>query len=124
MAMSVLLVTRDVLGVLCGETIHYAADEMPRQQIDNLSVCQLVGSMHSDIFQTPAGSYIRIANRTCGHCSTLLTPAILSSIELATQHKAEPIIRKQLARFDDLSKVIFSVGKTKNNTLLVASGGA
>lgn len=122
MALSDLLVAGDVLGVSWGETIHYAADEMPRQQIDNLSVCQLVGSMHSDIFQTPEASSIRIANRTGGYCSTLHSPAILSSVELARQLKAEPIIKKQLARFDDLSKVFFSVGNTKNDTMVVASG--
>lgn len=122
MALSDLLVEGDVLGVSWGETIHHAAEEMPYQQIDNLRVCQLVGSMHSENFQTPEASSIRIANRTGAHCHTLHSPAIVSSVELAQQLKAEPIIKKQLLQFENLTKVFFSVGTTKKNTMVVASG--
>lgn len=122
MALSDLLVSGDVLGVAWGETIHFASEEMPYRRVENLSVCQLVGSMYSEIFQTPEASSIRIANRTGAHCSTLHSPAILSSVDLARQLRGEPIIKKQLARFDDLTKAFFSVGNTKNDTMVVASG--
>ncbi len=122
MALSDQLVSGDVLGVSWGETIHYAADEMPYRRVDRLSVCQLIGSMYSEIFQAPEASSIRIASRTGAHCSTLHSPAILSSVELARQLRDEPIVKKQLARFDDLTKVFFSVGNTRNDTMVVACG--
>ncbi len=122
MALSDLLVSGDVLGVSWGETVHFAAEEMPHRQIADLSVCQLIGSMYSESFETPEASTIRIANRTGGHCSTLHSPAILSSVTLARQLRDEPILKKQLARFDDLTKAFFSVGNTRNNTMVVASG--
>ncbi len=122
MALSDLLVSGDVLGVSWGQTVHFAAEEMPHRQVNNLSVCQLIGSMSSESFETSEASTIRIANRTGGHCSTLHSPAILSSVKLAQQLREEPIVKKQLARFDDLTKAFFSVGNTRNYTMVVASG--
>lgn len=124
MALSDLLQPGDVVGVSWGETIQRAADEMPVRPVKNLSVCQVIGSMPSEAFHTPEACTIRIANRTGGVCTTLHTPAILSTVELANQLRNEPIVKRQLAKFKKLTKMFFSVGDSTKSTLVVACGMA
>lgn len=121
-ALSDLLCPGDVVGVPWGGTIQQAAAEMPSRHVDNLSVCQLVGSMYSLSFSAAESCAIRIANRTGGVCSTLHTPAILSSVSLADELRKEPIVQHQLSKFNDLTKVFFSVGDVQESTLVVTCG--
>lgn len=124
MALSDLLCEDDVLGVSWGGTIQRAADEIPRRKVEQLSVCQLVGSMTSDALLASEASTIRIANRTGGLCNTLPVPAVLSSVQLAQQLRDEPIVQKHLEQFKKLTKVFFSVADLSDESLVYASGMA
>jgi len=124
MALSDLLCEQDVLGVSWGGTIQRAANEFPRRQVNNLNVCQLVGSVTSYALLAAEESTIRIAKRTGAKCNTLPVPAILSSVQLAKQLRAEPIVQKHLDQFKELTKVFFSVGDISEISMVYDSGMA
>ncbi len=121
-ALSDLLRENDVLGVSWGGTIQLAADEIPRREVNNLNVCQLVGSMTSDALLAAEASTIRIANRTGAKCNTLPLPAVLTSVELAQQLRNEPIVQQHLKQFKELTKVFFSVGDLSDNSMVHETG--
>lgn len=109
----------EVLGVAWGETIHFLAEEVPRQKIDNLTVCQMIGSMKSPLISTAESCAIRISSRFGADCYTLHAPAVLTTPELAEALRNEPIIKSQLARFDEFDRTVFSVGNCDANTHIV-----
>ena len=123
-ALADLLETHEVLGVSWGDTIQRAAEEMPWRHIEDLTVCQLVGSMPSNAMQAAEALTIIISTRTGGRCFDLPTPAILSSAALAKQLRSEPIVKQQLSQFKKLTTVFFSVGHAGPDSLVVASGVA
>jgi len=124
MALSDLLCENDVLGVSWGGTIQRAANEFPRRYIKHLNVCQLVGSVSSDALLAAEESTIHIAKRTGAKCNTLPVPAVVSSVQLAKQLRAEPIVQKHLAQFKELTKVFFSVGDMSDDSMVYAIGMA
>ncbi len=122
MAVYDLLQPGDVLGIAWGETIQWLAEEMPRGAVRNLTICQTIGSMKSPLLPAAETSSIRIAASLNADCYTLHAPAILSSKKIADALKKEPIIRTQLEKFTELTKVLFSVGNCSETTHLVQSG--
>ena len=112
----------DVLGVAWGETIQWLSEEMPRGNVRNLTICQMIGSMKSPLLPASETSSIRIASSLGAECYTLHAPAILSSKEIAEALKNEPIIHAQLQKLTELTKVLFSVGNSSETTHLVQSG--
>ncbi|RBP17264.1 DNA-binding transcriptional regulator LsrR (DeoR family) [Roseiarcus fermentans] len=112
----------DVLGVAWGETIQWLSEEMPRGNVRNLTICQMIGSMKSPLLPAAETSSIRIASSLGADCYTLHAPAILSSREIAEALKNEPIIHTQLQKLGELTKTLFSVGNCSETTHLVQSG--
>ena len=111
----------DVLGVAWGETIQWVSEEMPRGNVRNLTICQMIGSMKSPLLPASETSSIRIASSLGAECYTLHAPAIVSSKEIAEALKNEPIIHTQLQKLTELTKVLFSVGNSSETTHLVQS---
>jgi len=124
MALSDLLLENDVLGVSWGGTIQRAANEFPVRHVNQLNVCQLIGSVSSDALLAAEESTIHIAKRTGAKCNTLPVPAVLSSVQLAEQLRAEPIVQKHLEQFTELTKVFFSVGDLSDESMVYESGMA
>ncbi len=100
----------ELLGVAWGETLHYLAGEMPRREIENLTICQIIGSMRSPLISTAESCAIQISSRLGATCYTLHAPAILTSADLAKTLRAEPVIASQLEKFSSLDRTLFSVG--------------
>ncbi|MDB6177278.1 hypothetical protein PAF17_07115 [Paracoccus sp. Z330] len=123
-AMAVLDVVRpgDTVGVAWGETIKSVADAMPRQPVEDVTVCQMIGSMVSDRVAASEDCAIRIANCLNASCYTLHAPAVLSSRDLAASLRSEPTIAKQLERLQRLDVAIYSIGNTDPDTHLIAAG--
>ncbi len=124
MALSGLLRPGDVIGIAWGRTVQVVAEEMPLSRVENLRICQVMGSMNTPEKETSEASTIRIAERTGATFSTLHAPAILSTADLARQLRAEPIVQAQLQRLKTLTKLLYSVGEVDENTLVVTSGVA
>ncbi len=109
-AMLEIVQTGDQLGVSWGETIRSVADSVPNHWIESVSVTQVSGSMDADRLPAAETCAIRIANRLNAHCYTLHAPARLSTVELADALRTEPAIEGQLARFDSLDCILYSIG--------------
>lgn len=111
----------DIVGVAWGETIHLLSQELSRGSIDNLNICQMIGSMKTPLVAAAENCAIRIATRLSAECDTLHAPAVLSSAELAAALRAEPSIKDQLAKFDTFTRTLFSVGNCDTHTHIVQS---
>ncbi|MGH1464761.1 MAG: sugar-binding transcriptional regulator [Cognatishimia sp.] len=112
----------DIVGVAWGETIKSVSMRMTRNELKDVTVCQMIGSMVSDRVPTSEDCAIRIANYLNAECYTLHAPAVLSSAKLAEQITAEPTIAAQLSRLKSLDVAVFSVGNINQDTHLVAAG--
>lgn len=112
----------DLVGVAWGETIKAVSLAMPQCEFQDVTVCQMIGSMVSDRVPTSEDCSIRIAKSLNGECYTLHAPAVLSTAELARQLRQEPTIAAQLKRLQNLDVAVFSVGNTEMDTHLVAAG--
>lgn len=122
LAVSDIVRSGDVVGVAWGETIKAVSLAMNQSDLQNVTVCQMIGSMVSDRVPTSEDCSIRIAKSLNGDCYTLHAPAVLSSAKLAQQLRSEPTIATQLDRLQNLDVAVFSIGNTKANTHLVAAG--
>lgn len=122
MAIQDIIRSGDTVGVAWGETIKSVSTVMTRNDLQNVTVCQMIGSMVSDRVPTSEDCTIRIANYLNAECFTLHAPAVLSSVALAKQITAEPTIAAQLSRLKTLDVAIFSVGNIAQDTHLVAAG--
>ena len=110
------------LGVAWGQTIQRLAREIPSEHRPDLKVYQLIGAMESDRLDAAESCTIEVAKRLGAKCHTLHAPAIVSSEELATALRSEPIIETQLRRLIALDAVLFSVGDMGPSTHIVTSG--
>ncbi len=106
----------ETIGIAWGETLHHLAGEVPRRRIENLTLCQMIGSMRTTLISTAESCAIRISSRLGADCYTLHAPAILTSPDLAEALKAEPVIKSQLEKFSSFDRTIFSVGNCDTNT--------
>ncbi len=114
----------DRLGVAWGETVQQVAHKFPNGPVPNLSVYQMVGSMDFNPLFAPEACAIEIARRTLASCRTLHAPAMISTAELASQLRLEPVIARQLKDLSSLNKALFSVGSLSVPLTLVGSGMA
>lgn len=114
----------DRMGVAWGETIMAVADAMPKASVENVEVCQLIGSMISERVPASENCTIQIASKLGAQCYTLHAPALISNAELAQRLRAEPTINSQLDRLGGLDMSVFSIGNVSAETHLVAAGMA
>lgn len=117
-----LLEPGDRLGVAWGRTVFELAELVEPQVIDTLTVLQLVGSMATPYGFTAEACSTRLAQRLGARCLNLHAPAVLSSVGLAQELRAEPIIHAQLEQLETVNKFLFSVGNCDPETYLVESG--
>ncbi len=121
MAMFDLLQPKEWLGVSWGGTVQLTANSFPNRPVSGLSVCQILGSMSSPDLASAEDCAIQIARKTGARCYTLHAPALLSHEDLAQKLREEPVIRQQLNRFANLTKVLFSIGSIEDDTLMVTA---
>ena len=114
----------DRIGVAWGETILALTEALPRVQVENVEVNQLIGSMISSRVPASENCTIRIASQIGARCYTLHAPAMVASEDLAKVFRAEPTIAAQLARLKGLDLAVYSIGNVTNETHLVAAGMA
>lgn len=117
-----LLEPGDRLGVAWGRTVYELSELVEWQVIDNLTVLQLVGSMATPHGFTAEACSTRLAQRLGARCLNLHAPAVLSSVGMAQELRAEPIIHAQLEQLETVNKFLFSVGNCDPETYLVESG--
>ncbi|WP_136661597.1 sugar-binding transcriptional regulator [Nitratireductor sp. XY-223] len=121
MALHDVLQPGELVGIAWGETIYHLANEAPYRIIEDLTVCQLIGSMTTPLVSTAEGCAISLASRLGAECHTLHAPAILTSAKLAEALRGEPVISEQLERLKTIDRSIFSVGNCDSDTPIVQS---
>ena len=121
MALHDILQPGELVGVAWGETIYHLANEAPYRIIEDLTVCQIIGSMTTPLVTTAEGCAISLASRLGAECHTLHAPAILTSADLAEALRNEPVIREQLERLKTIDRSVFSVGNCDSDTPIVQS---
>ncbi len=119
MALHDILKPGELIGAAWGETMQFLSEEVPYRLIENLTVCQLNGSMNTPLVSAAESVAIKISSRLGAECFTLHAPAVLSSSELAAALREEPAIRNQLQKFGSLDGAIFSVGNCDADTPMV-----
>ena len=112
----------DRIGVAWGETVLALAGAMPRADIADATVYQIIGSMVSDRVPASEECAIRIANRLGATCYTLHAPAVVGDADLAARLRAEPTIRTQLEALHALDMTVASVGNVTPGTHFHAAG--
>ena len=106
----------DTLGVAWGETIYSVSTQMPRINKKDVTVCQLIGSMSSDIVPASEQCAIQIANMLSANCHTLHAPAVASTVEIAALLRGEPTIERQLGRLAKIDMTVASIGHVEDQT--------
>lgn len=114
----------DRVGIAWGETIMAVAKAMPANPVQDVEVCQLIGSMISDRVPASENCTIQIASKLDAQCFTLHAPGLISDAKLAQQIRQEPTINVQLERLKDLDFCVYSIGNVAPETHLVAAGMA
>ena len=117
-----LLEPGDLLGLAWGRTVYELAELVEPQQIEDLTVLQLVGSMATPYGFTAEACSTRLAQRMGALCLNLHAPAIISRAELAAELRDEPILRAQLDQLNRVNKLLFSVGTADADSHIVSSG--
>ncbi len=119
MALHDILRPGERVGVAWGETMQFLSEEVPHRIIEDLTICQLNGSMNTPLVSAAESVAIRISSRLGANCFTLHAPAVLSSVELAEKLRQEPAIKNQLDMLRSLDRAIFSVGNCDSDTPVV-----
>ena len=109
----------DTIGVAWGETIFSLSEQMPQVRKPDVTVCQMIGSMNSEIVPASEQCAIQIANMMSAKCFTLHAPGVGSSPEIAALLRTEPTIEQQLMRLRSLDVTVASIGHVGDQTHLV-----
>ena len=112
----------DRIGVAWGRTVYHIADVMPNADLQGVTVVQLCGNLGAPYNYRPDQCTTEIARRLNAEGINIYAPLVLSSEELATALRNEPVIREQLASISDCNLVLYSVGGCESDSHLVRCG--
>lgn len=116
--------TGDRIGVAWGETILAVSNMMPKAHIEDVEICQLIGSMTSSRVPASENCAIQMANKLGATVFTLHAPGIVATAEMADIFRNEPTIKAQIARLDAMDMTIASIGNISPETHLADAGMA
>ena len=117
-----MLNSNDMISVAWGKTILAAAQAIPRSQLDNLTVVQVIGSFHSTVEFSPEFCTSVLANRLNARCMNFLAPAILSSKHLKEELLKEEGIVNQFKTIKSSRIIVFGIGELCPQSTVVSTG--
>jgi DNA-binding transcriptional regulator LsrR (DeoR family) len=117
-----MLKSNDVISVAWGKTVLAAAQSIPRSQLDNLTVVQVVGSFHSTVEFSPEFCTSVLANRLNARCMNFLAPAILSSKHLKEELLKEEVLVNQFKTIKSSRIIVFGIGELDLQSTVVRTG--
>jgi DNA-binding transcriptional regulator LsrR (DeoR family) len=112
----------DRVGVAWGRTVYHIADVMPFADLKGVTVIQLCGNLGAPYSYRPDQCTTEIARRLNAEGINIYAPLVLSSEQLASDLRAEPVIREQLASIADCQLALYSVGGIEDDSHLVKCG--
>ena len=117
-----MLKSNDVISVAWGKTVLAAAQAIPRSQLDNLTVVQVVGSFHSTVEFSPEFCTSVLANRLNARCMNFLAPAILSSKHLKEELLKEEVLVNQFKTIKSSRIIVFGIGELDFQSTVMRTG--
>ncbi|WP_231081682.1 sugar-binding transcriptional regulator [Jiella flava] len=112
----------DVVGVSWGETLELMAQQMIPRTIADLTVVQMLGSMHCPYIFTSESCSTNVALKLSGKVVNLYAPAALSTAEAAETLRSEPVIQEHFALLATMRKAVFAIGTMGTASHIVKSG--
>ena len=112
----------DRIGVAWGRTVYTIADIMSFADLQDVTVVQLCGNLGAPYSYRPDQCTMEIARRLNAKGLNFYAPLVLSTEELATSLRAEPVIRDQLAGIAECDLALYSVGAVDADSHLVKCG--
>lgn len=111
-----------VLGVSWGRTVRALSNRIPKANIPNLTVCQVVGSTRTKDWLWAEQCSFNIARRLGGVCLNMHAPAVLSTPEMRNMILQEPVIAEQFKLVQQCDIVCFGVCSLRHDSLITDSG--
>ncbi len=111
-----------ILGVSWGRTVRALSKRIPKAQIPDLTVCQMVGSTRSKEWLWAEQCSLDIAARLGGVCLNMHAPAVLSSPEIKDLLLNETIIAEQFRVIQQCDIVCFGICSLEADSLIMDSG--
>lgn len=110
------------IGVAWGRTVYTIADQMAHADLQGVTVVQLCGNLGAPYSYRPDECTMEIARRLNAKGLNFYAPLVLSTEELATALRAEPVIREQLEGIAACDLALFSIGTIDADSHLVKCG--
>lgn len=110
------------IGVAWGRTVYHIADVMSYADIQDVTVFQLCGNLGAPYSYRPDQCTMEIARRLNAQGINLYAPLVMSTVELAAEIRAEPVIAEQLEAIRHCDLVLYSVGTVDEDSHIVRCG--
>ena len=110
------------VGVAWGRTVYTIADLMAHADLQGVTIVQLCGNLGAPYSYRPDECTMVIARRLNAKGINIYAPLVLSTEELASQLRSEPVIREQLEGIARCDLALFSVGTVDDDSHLVRCG--
>jgi len=111
-----------ILGISWGRTVRALSKRIPKAEIPNLTVCQVVGSTRTKDWLWAEQCSFDIAARLGGVCLNMHAPATLSTPEMRDRLLDEPVIAEQFKLVQQCDVLCFGVCSLDADSLIMDSG--
>ena len=99
-----------------------AAQSIPQNELENLTVIQVVGSFHSTLEFSPEFCTSVLANRINARCMNFLAPAILTTNHLRDELLKEDVLVNQFRAIKSSRIIVFGIGELDLQSTVVSTG--
>jgi len=117
-----LLSPGDYLGVSWGETVFRVAQNVPRQDVPDVTVVQLLGSRPATHGFAPETCTTILAQQLGAHCVNLHVPLLLSEQSICERLCAEPVVAQQLHAVATTNKTLLACGTCDDDAYVLRTG--
>lgn len=112
------------IALAWGKTLYSVVDALPSSDLENVTVSQMCGNLGGPFDYLPDQCTIEMARKLNARGKNLYAPIVLSTEELATSLRNEPIIERQLAELIKCDLAVFSVGSCEPDSHIVLCGAS
>ncbi|SMH56081.1 sugar-binding transcriptional regulator [Mesorhizobium australicum] len=110
------------VGIAWGRTVYAIADVMSFADLEGVTVVQLCGNLGAPYSYRPDQCTMEIARRLNARGLNFYAPLVLSTPELASALRSEPVIREQLDSVAGCDLSLYSVGTLDEDSHVVKCG--
>lgn len=112
----------DKVGIAWGRTVYAVADTMAYADLQGVTVVELCGNLGAPYSYRPDQCTMEIARRLNAKGLNFYAPLVLRSERLATELRAEPVIREQMDSVAECNLALFSVGTLDADSHVIECG--